>query len=89
MLARQHFSSVSVVTSNLRVASQSNNAKLVAMGLQMGNTVISTYIVDCYPLQSMSIITFYSVILDLSAFINPVSSTTGLSKFSTQAIIDS
>ena len=40
----------------------------------MGNTVISSYIVDCYPLQSMSIITFYSVLLNLSAFINPVSS---------------
>ena len=40
----------------------------------MGNTVISSYIVDCYPLQSMSVITFYSVLLNLSAFINPVSS---------------
>ncbi len=44
------------------------------MGLQMGNTVIPSYIVDCYPLQSMSVITFYSVLLDLSALINPVSS---------------
>ena len=40
----------------------------------MGNTVITSYIVDCYPLQSMSVITFYSVFLNLSAFINPVSS---------------
>ena len=39
----------------------------------MGNTAITSYVVDCYPLQSMSIITFYSVLLDLSAFINPVS----------------
>jgi hypothetical protein len=39
----------------------------------MGNTVISSYVVDCYPKQSMSIITFYSVLLDLSAFCNPVS----------------
>jgi cyanate permease len=48
-------------------------ALIVAMGIQMGNTIIPTYIVDCYPLQSMSVITFYSVLLDLSAFINPVS----------------
>lgn len=39
----------------------------------MGNTTITSYIVDSYPLQSMSIITFYSVFLNLSAFINPVS----------------
>ena len=39
----------------------------------MGNTMITSYIVDSYPLQSMSIITFYSVFLNLSAFINPVS----------------
>lgn len=39
----------------------------------MGNTVITSYIVDCYPLQSMSVITFYSVFLNLSAFIDPVS----------------
>jgi hypothetical protein len=43
------------------------------MGIQMGNAVIPTYLIDCYPLQSMSVITFYSVLLDLSAFINPVS----------------
>jgi len=40
----------------------------------MGNTVITAYIVDSYPLQSMSVITFYSVFLNLSAFINPVRS---------------
>jgi hypothetical protein len=45
------------------------------VGLQMGNTAIPSYIIDCYPLQSMSVITFYSVMLDLSALINPVSST--------------
>lgn len=27
--------------------------------------------VDAYPLQSMSVITFYAVILNLSAFVNP------------------
>lgn len=47
----------------------------VAGGLQVGNTVISSYIVDCYPLQSMTVITFYSVLLNLSAFINPVRET--------------
>ncbi|KAF2141393.1 uncharacterized protein K452DRAFT_288096 [Aplosporella prunicola CBS 121167] len=44
---------------------------LIAAGIQMGNTVIAAYVVDCYPLQSMSMITFYAVILNLSAFINP------------------
>ncbi|KAI9809782.1 MAG: hypothetical protein M1825_000215 [Sarcosagium campestre] len=44
---------------------------LFAAGLQMGNTVICSYIVDCYPLQSMSVITFYSVLINGSAFINP------------------
>lgn len=45
----------------------------VAAGIQIGNTVITSYIVDSYPLQSMSVITFYSVFLNLSAFIDPVS----------------
>lgn len=45
----------------------------VAAGIQIGNTVTSSYIVDCYPLQSTSVITFYAVFLNLSAFINPVS----------------
>lgn len=44
---------------------------LFAAGIQMGNTCITSYIVDSYPLQSMSVITFYSVFLNLSAFINP------------------
>ena len=46
---------------------------LFAAGIQMGNTTVCAYIVDAYPLQSMSVITFYSVSLNLSAFINPVS----------------
>jgi MFS family permease len=46
---------------------------LFAAGIQMGNTVICSYIVDAYPLQSMSVITFYSVFLNLSAFADPVS----------------
>ncbi|KAJ5219446.1 Major facilitator superfamily domain general substrate transporter [Penicillium cinerascens] len=44
---------------------------LFAAGVQVGNTVISSYIVDCYPLQSTSVITFYAVFLNLGAFINP------------------
>lgn len=44
---------------------------LFAAGIQMGNTVVSTYIVDCYPLQSMSVIVFYAVLLNLSAFLSP------------------
>jgi MFS family permease len=43
----------------------------VGAGIQMGNAAIAAYIIDCYPLQSMSIVTFYSVMLNLSAFINP------------------
>lgn len=46
---------------------------LFAAGIQMGNTVVCAYIVDCYPLQSMSMITYYAVLLNLSAFIDPVS----------------
>lgn len=37
----------------------------------MGNTVVAAYVVDCYPLQSMAMITFYAVLLNLSAFVNP------------------
>ncbi|KAF8254210.1 MFS general substrate transporter [Wilcoxina mikolae CBS 423.85] len=44
---------------------------LFASGIQIGNTVISAYIVDCYPLHAMSVITFYAVLLNASAFINP------------------
>ncbi|KAF2451855.1 MFS general substrate transporter [Karstenula rhodostoma CBS 690.94] len=44
---------------------------LFGAGVQMGNTVTTSYIVDCYPLQAMSIVTFYSVHLNLSAFISP------------------
>ncbi|PGH00327.1 hypothetical protein AJ80_09182 [Polytolypa hystricis UAMH7299] len=44
---------------------------LFAAGIQVGNMVIASYIVDAYPMQSMSVITFYSVFLNLSAFISP------------------
>ncbi|PLB44313.1 putative MFS transporter [Aspergillus steynii IBT 23096] len=44
---------------------------LVASGIQVGNTITSAYIVDCYPLQSSSVVVFYAVVLNLSAFVNP------------------
>ena len=53
---------------------------VVAAGIQIGNTVTTSYIVDSYPLQSTSVITFYAVFLNLSAFINPVFPLTTLTK---------
>ena len=47
------------------------NEDIVAAGIQMGNTAICAYIVDCYPLHAMSVISFYVVLLNLSAFANP------------------
>ncbi|ETN41605.1 uncharacterized protein HMPREF1541_03541 [Cyphellophora europaea CBS 101466] len=44
---------------------------LFAAGIQTGNTIVATYLVDAYPLQSMSVVTFYAVFLNLSAFIDP------------------
>lgn len=44
---------------------------LFAAGIQMGNTAIAAYVIDAYPLQSMSVIVFYAVLLNLSAFVNP------------------
>ncbi|CAI7620479.1 unnamed protein product [Penicillium bialowiezense] len=44
---------------------------LFAAGIQIGNTVTTSYVIDCYPLQTTSVITFYAVFLNLSAFINP------------------
>ncbi|KAL3470692.1 major facilitator superfamily domain-containing protein [Aspergillus californicus] len=44
---------------------------LFAAGIQIGNTVTSSYIIDSYPLQSTSVVIFYAVFLNLSAFINP------------------
>ncbi|CAG8168250.1 unnamed protein product [Penicillium nalgiovense] len=44
---------------------------LFAAGTQIGNTVTTSYIVDCYQLQTTSVVTFYAVFLNLSAFINP------------------
>lgn len=45
---------------------------LFAAGIQIGNTACAAYVVDAYPLQSVSMIVFYSVWINLSAFINPV-----------------
>ncbi|KAK0391419.1 hypothetical protein NLU13_0919 [Sarocladium strictum] len=44
---------------------------LFGAGIQMGNTAVCSYIVDAYPLQSMAVIVFYSVMLNLSAFVDP------------------
>ncbi|TVY91959.1 putative transporter [Lachnellula willkommii] len=44
---------------------------LYALGLQMGNTILSAYIVDNYPEYANEVITFYSVVINMSAFINP------------------
>jgi MFS family permease len=60
---------------------------LFAAGIQMGNTTVCSYIVDAYPLQSMSVITFYSVFLNLSAFIDPVSPVPFESAFSDDTVL--
>ena len=51
---------------------------LFAAGIQVGNTVVCAYVVDAYPLQSMSVITFYAVWINMSAFISPVSQDSSL-----------
>ncbi|OAQ62043.1 MFS transporter [Pochonia chlamydosporia 170] len=40
-------------------------------GIQMGNTAVCSYVVDAYPMQSMATMTFYAVMLNLSAFVDP------------------
>ncbi|CAG8112044.1 unnamed protein product [Penicillium nalgiovense] len=44
---------------------------LFSVGFQMSNTVLATYLVDSYPLQSISVITYYSVIINLAGFTSP------------------
>lgn len=39
--------------------------RIDAAGLQVGNTVLSTYIVDNYPEHAMEVITFYTVITNV------------------------
>ncbi|KAL4930899.1 putative MFS transporter [Aspergillus undulatus] len=66
---------------------------LFAAGIQIGNTVTSSYIIDSYPLQSTSVVIFYAVFLNLSAFVNPffitpwVDSVGWTWTFTTQALI--
>lgn len=40
---------------------------LFAVGLQAGNTTLTTYIVDSYPEHAIEVITFYSVVINVSA----------------------
>lgn len=44
---------------------------LVGAGIQIGNTSVCSYVVDAYPTQSMAVMTFYAVMLNLSAFADP------------------
>ncbi|KAM0321781.1 hypothetical protein ACHAQA_009877 [Verticillium albo-atrum] len=44
---------------------------LFGAGIQMGNTAVCSYVIDAYPKQSMSVIVFYAVMLNLSAFVDP------------------
>lgn len=39
---------------------------LFAVGLQAGNTTLTTYIVDSYPEHAIEVITFYSVVINVS-----------------------
>lgn len=48
-----------------------NRCSTVGSGIQMGNTAVCSYIFDAYPMQSMSTMTFYAVMLNMSAFIDP------------------
>lgn len=41
---------------------------LFAVGLQVGNTTLSTYIVDSYPEHAIEVITFYSVVINVRGF---------------------
>ncbi|KAK7976819.1 protein phosphatase [Apiospora arundinis] len=44
---------------------------LFGAGIQMGNTAVCSYVVDAYPMQSMAVMTFYAVMLNMSAFVDP------------------
>lgn len=48
-----------------------NRCSTVGAGIQMGNTAVCSYIFDAYPMQSMATMTFYAVMLNMSAFIDP------------------
>ena len=47
------------------------NESAVGAGIQMGNAAVCAYIFDAYPMQSMATMTFYAVMLNMSAFIDP------------------
>jgi len=55
----------------LSFSTSANCCYKVGAGVQMGNTAICSYVVDAYPLQSMAMMTFYAVMLNLSAFLDP------------------
>jgi hypothetical protein len=44
---------------------------LFGFGVQVGNTITTTYAVDCHPEHVMDVIVFYSFHLNLSAFASP------------------
>ncbi|KAI3111950.1 hypothetical protein CBS147331_4504 [Penicillium roqueforti] len=44
---------------------------LFSAGMQIGNCAVSTYIFDCYPEHITEIMTFYAVVLNFSAFVEP------------------
>ncbi|KAK7991422.1 Major facilitator superfamily transporter [Apiospora saccharicola] len=44
---------------------------LFGAGIQIGNTAVCSYVVDAYPMQSMAVMTFYAVMLNMSAFVDP------------------
>ncbi|KAG8898196.1 hypothetical protein FRB99_007606 [Tulasnella sp. 403] len=44
---------------------------IFAFGVQVGNTITTTYAVDCHPEHVMDVIVFYSFHLNLSAFASP------------------
>lgn len=44
---------------------------LFGAGIQMGNSAVAAYVLDAYPFQSMSVVVFYAVLLNLSAFVDP------------------
>lgn len=48
-----------------------SHTNTVGAGIQMGNTAVCAYAVDAYPLQSMAVMTFYAVMLNMSAFVDP------------------
>ncbi|KAG8928706.1 hypothetical protein FRC02_006581 [Tulasnella sp. 418] len=42
-----------------------------ALGIQVGNTIATTYAIDCHPEHVMDVVVFYSFHLNLSAFASP------------------